>query len=535
MKILLAKAPRDRYSYFRDGGESLALGYLAAFLRSHGHSVNIVDGQIERLSIQEMVIRSTVEDHELIGFTIADPTFMSSTYLVAKAIRDALPSAHLTIGGYAPTFHYSDVLNQCSALDSVIRNEGELTLLCLVEALQNCQEWKQIPGIAYRNNTGIVCNDSRPLIPNLDSLPFPARDYLPYIKQNLPEFGIIAVSGSRGCYGSCGFCSIRRFYSVPDGAAFRLRSVSNVVDEIEEIVSKFCIDEFLLIDDIFTLPGLEGERRVAEWTRELNKRNLSLMFSISDRVDHIHRSLYDALYNIGVRQVMIGIEATNANILKYFNKKMTPESVKKAMDILEALNIDATITYINFTPLTTLEILRENLSHLLSLRVNFLLGLLNRLQIYVGTPIADDLMRNAMVTGEFPEFAYRIPDVRVEAVYEICRQCFSPFLEISYEIMKLERIFRVKIFHLEKMGQNSERVLKGRLFFKRTSRTIMEEAGDLFGMALDYADRHESLERHFLVEMRNRVQERYKLWHRELAFLRDYSPFFQDSDRILLV
>jgi len=258
------------------------------------------------------------------------------------------------------------------------------------------------------------------------------------------------------------------------------------------------------------------------------------MLSIADRADHIRRPLYDLLYDMGVRQIMVGVEATDSSILEYFNKKITLDDVQRAIPVLEALGIDVTITYINFTPRTTLEILRDNLDCLLSLGVNFLLGLLNRLQVYVGTPIAEEMIKQGIVTGSFPDFSYRIPDSRVEVVYEVCRQCFAPLLEISYEIMKIERMFRVKAFRVEKRGGDPRLVHEGKQWFKRTCRTIMEESADLFRGALDYAGNHQQVEDQFVSEMKGHTLAQYDLWHRELTLIRDHSPFFEDRDKILI-
>ncbi|GAF77274.1 unnamed protein product, partial [marine sediment metagenome] len=395
-------------------------------------------------------------------------------------------------------------------------------------------EWRHIPGIAYRSGSEALCGPPRPLVADLDELPFPARDYVPFIKRELAEHGVVSVAASRGCYGNCGFCAIRQFYREPGGPPCRLRSIRNVIDEIEQIVGVHGVSEILLIDDIFTFPGQRGAERVGEWRRELAARGLRVMLSISDRVDHIRRPLYDELYKMGVRQIMVGVEATDPEILRYFNKGITVEDVRRALGVLDQLGIDVTITYINFTPMTTLEILRDNLACLLSFDVNFLPGLLNRLQVYVGTPIADDLIGRGMVTGTFPEFSYRIPDERVEVVYEVCCECLHPFLEVSYEIMKLERMFRVKAFRMEGMGRPDPLLAEGKAFFRRRCGVIMKEAADIFRTLLDYAGTHEGVEDAFLARTAARASEAYRRWHRELELIRDRSPLFDDADRIVL-
>ncbi len=534
MRVLLVKAPRNRYSYFKEGSESLALGYLASYLRERDYCVKIIDGQLEEHSNDRTLALCVEQKQDVIGFTVADPSYISSTFELATKLRRLHPEAHLTIGGYAPSFHYKEVLIQCPAFDSVVCYEGEQTLFELVECLENGRDWRNLKGIAYRNGASIVRNDIRPLIAELDSLPFPARDYVPYIKQHLPEIGVVSIAGSRGCYADCGFCSIRQFYHEPDGPTYRLRTVSNIAEELENLITHYDVHEFLFIDDIFTFPGKRGLDRVDELERELRKRDLKVMFSVSDRVDHINKQLYERLYKIGVRQVMVGIEATNSEIIDYFNKRIDLATIRRALRVLDELSIDVTITYINFTPKTTLEILRENLSCLLTLKINFLLGLLNRLQVYVGTPIAQELMKQGRVRGSFPDFEYSIQDDRVERTYEICKQCFSPFLEISYEIMKIERIFRVKLFRLEQDGIPVSFLDEGKAYLKQTCRTIMKEAAGLFEAALYYAENNRDIKKEFLGEIRDQVLEQYTLWNRELTLLRDHSPFIDEPDRLLI-
>ena len=529
--VLLLKAPREQYSYFREGSESLALAYLGASLRQAGHRADILDAQLENLTadgvLERLAGRGT---YSLVGLTVADPSFIAGTYRLAEALREHWPSAHFTIGGYAPTFHYRDVLQQCEHLDSVVLYEGEQTLLELVEAVYSEADWRSVPGIAFRRHNQVLTTGPRPLLHDLDALPFPARDYVPFIKEHLPGIGVVSVAGSRGCYANCGFCCIRQFYGDPGGPAYRLRSVGNLVDEIEQLVEEHGIDEVLPIDDIFTLPGHRGDERVDQLAAELRTRDLKVMLSISDRVDHIVRPRYDRLHQAGVRQIMVGIESTNDEILRFFNKRISLPETRRALQVLAELEIDATVTYINFTPLTTLEILRENLATLLDLKVNFLLGLLNRLQVYVGTPVADWLVERDLVRGEFPDFSYTIPDHRVETVYDITRACLSPFLEISYAIMKLERIFRVKRFRLEAAGKESGLVREGRQWFARSCRRIMEEAAEIFGWILDLVEEGRQPDDETLAAVRQRTEDRHELWHRELVFIRDYSPFFDTSD-----
>jgi hypothetical protein len=143
------------------------------------------------------------------------------------------------------------------------------------------------------------------------------------------------------------------------------------------------------------------------------------------------------------------------------------------------------------------------------------------------------MMAQGRVTGTFPDFSYRIPDARAEVVYDVCRECLSPFLEISYEIMKVERMFRTKRFRLEGLREDCSALALGRDELRRTCQAIMEDAACIFGGILDYAEGRSTAEPQFIEVTRALVQERYRWWHRELSIYRELSPCFEDKDRLL--
>ena len=282
MRILLAKCPRSYQSHFEENSESLALGYLASVLRKNGFLVDILDASLMGLSVENAVSRITSEDYDLIGFTIADPSYIVSTFDVVNRIRGRHTSTHITIGGYAPTFNYREVLEICSGIDSVTRYEGEEIIIELAKAIRDQTDWHVIPNLAHRHNDIIVANPSRPLIRDLDSLPFPARDNLPYILRYKKDTGVVSISGSRGCYANCEFCSIRSFYGGVQGSTWRARSVKNIVDEIGSLVRLWRVKEVVFVDDVFIGPGKAGIERTLRFADEIKRRNLRIMLSITD-------------------------------------------------------------------------------------------------------------------------------------------------------------------------------------------------------------------------------------------------------------
>ena len=363
---------------------------------------------------------------------------------------------------------------------SIIRYEGERALLSLVDSLRNGGMWKNCPNIAYRDKEGsIVSNPPLPLVSDLDELPFPSRDYLPYILNELRDIGVLTVATSRGCYMNCGFCSIRNFYGPPEGNIWRARSVENIISEVKLLKQQFpSIREIVTVDDIFTGPPRGRMERMAEFKQALERSNLCLMFSISERVNTIDEDTVNLLRDIGVRQILVGLESASQQILHKLNKGISLKDHKRALDLLDRYGIDATISFINFTPWSTLEQIELNVSYFLRFRLNLLQGMLNRFQIYDGTPLAKELEREGLIYGEFPSKHYRSFDERVDELYEIVRGNLNPYLYIAYQLKILERKLRIALFDAEtaRDGDQIYRVKKYRTMYRDMMQLIMEEA-----------------------------------------------------------
>jgi radical SAM superfamily enzyme YgiQ (UPF0313 family) len=490
MSVILIKCPRSCRSHFEENSESLALAYLGAALRQKGEDAEILDASLYGLSLDDIVEAILGNRYDLIGFTIADPTFIKSTMAVINALRQKGIKSHITMGGHTPTFHYKEVLEMCPGLDSVVMYEGENTIVELTQALSRKHDWHRINSLAYRGNSGIKCNPTRPLISNLDSLPFPVRDTVPFLLQHKPDAGVVSIAGGRGCYMNCGFCSIRAFYTVPKGSPWRVRSNENIVDEMEHLVQTYDIKELLFVDDVFVGPGKKNKDRILELADEIEDRKLKVMFSIGETVHNIEEDLFKRLKAVGVRHVLLGIESGSQEILDYFNKGITIQEIQKAVEILKQLDIDIRVSFINFTPLTTIKQLKENVIFYLSLETNILQGLLNRLQPYGGTPLGEQLKQTGLVTGKFPNCSCILPDRKVNLTYEIARKSLGTFLATANELNKLERTLKIKTFDVETEGKTEEvdllKMEKAR--YRQVMRKIMEEAAQILFDIVSFAE-----------------------------------------------
>ncbi len=174
----------------------------------------------------------------------------------------------------------------------------------------------------------IKVNGPRPLIQNIDALPFPARDLLPldrYWTPGVRRYPFATIMTSRGCPYSCSFCSNFR----TQGKQFRYRSPDNVLAEIDELVNKYHVKELNILDDNFTFMA----PRVEEICDKLIKKNYDLELKTGNgiRSDRVTLPLLKKMRRAGFYLVAFGIESGNPEILKTMRKGETKEQIKQSV------------------------------------------------------------------------------------------------------------------------------------------------------------------------------------------------------------
>src|SRR5690242_6625019 len=132
---------------------NLGLGYLAAVLRRSGYDVQVVDieqdpAEIVRLACELKPV--------LIGFSLIFQFFIDRYAALLYLLRSNDIDCHFTMGGHFPSLSYEQTLELVPELDSIVRFEGETTLLELVEAVVAGNDWREIHGLAYRDAAGKV-------------------------------------------------------------------------------------------------------------------------------------------------------------------------------------------------------------------------------------------------------------------------------------------------------------------------------------------------------------------------------------------
>src|SRR5262245_543133 len=152
---------------------------------------------------------------------------------IAGWVRECDPRVPIAMGGPHVSFEIEGSFRDLPALDFIGIGEGEHTMVELARALDGRMDLRDVKGLAFRGESGIVRTPPRPLEDDLDELPTPARDLVP-LARYLAFDSHASVVTSRGCPYECVFCSAPAW----TGRQVRYRTPSRCVDEMEEHTSE---------------------------------------------------------------------------------------------------------------------------------------------------------------------------------------------------------------------------------------------------------------------------------------------------------
>ncbi len=329
MKILLINPPAINF-YHRVGLRMppLGLAYVAGVLRKNGHIVKIIDFNVEKINYKTYPYHK----FDLVGLSV-DTTRYPVSVKIAKIAKKC--GVKVVAGGFHPTFMDKEALDT-GAFDYVVRGEGEYIMLDLINHLEDGCSLDKVKGLSYLSDGEYVKNPNAPLVSELDSIPFPARELLPLDLYTTSFKRKVAgtMIASRGCPYDCEFCSCSRFC----GINWRTRSVESIMDEIDLLYNKYGYRSISFLDDNFTL----SPKRVMEICEEILRKGLKFAWFAMTRVDTVVRNekVVELMRMAGLRQVFVGFESGNQEILDRYGKKAELDTAFEATEILKKYRIE---------------------------------------------------------------------------------------------------------------------------------------------------------------------------------------------------
>ena len=451
---------------------NLGLGYLAAMLAERGYRVKILDFRLGPEAILDRVVRT---DPLLVGLSLIYQYYAPEFGELVSSLRAAGVRCLICVGGHYPSLRPRDVLCAMPGVDCIVRFEGEHTLVELADRLEAGRPWVDLPSLAVPDNGQVRLTPLRPLIQDLDALPFPVRP--PPETNHILGVAATTLLASRGCPCDCSFCSIRRFYSTPPGGPLRrTRSPENVVREMVALHGDG-IRVFLFQDDDFSLSSRKGRLWAQELAAGLRREGLakSIIWKISCRADEVQPDILSELMESGLAIVYLGLESGNPTGLRVLNKRITVARNLEAVDTLKELGLRYDFGFMLFDPTSTIDLVLENVRFLRricgdgSSAIPFCKTL-----PYGDTRIEDELRLQGRLCGDAFSPDYGFSEDNVDAWFAFLQHALRPWAFGSESLLGTLRWARSEVTVLQR-------------FFPESS-GLEQYAGEIRTLAARYND-----------------------------------------------
>ena len=328
--------------YQEDNYFPLGLGYMAAVLKKSDVEVLIYCQDLFHYTNDELAKFLEENEFDIIGVGFLAARFKETIESLCTVINEHKKNAWLFLGGPGPSPIPEYVLEKTKA-DIVVIGEAEETIVELLKCKLEKGDCSQIKGIAYRSPEGIMVNERRKPLAELDSLPFPEWSLFPMEKYIgcLKLYGAddkdvaFSIITSRGCVNRCSFC-----YRMEKGV--RVRSLKNVVEEMKILNRTYGVNYFEIEDELFVL----SKKRILEFRDVLNQESLKIKFYCQARVDLFDEEIAKAIEEAGCQFVNFGMESSDQNVLNLMNKNTTVEQNIKAAEIASKTGLGLGLNFI---------------------------------------------------------------------------------------------------------------------------------------------------------------------------------------------
>jgi anaerobic magnesium-protoporphyrin IX monomethyl ester cyclase len=352
MKILLLNPPfKTEYGRFSRDSRSPAitksgtiyypiwLSYIAGVLEEAGFNIKLIDSCAYEYNKEKTLEIVKDFNPDLCVLNTSTPSIYEDANIGA-IIKNILPNSFIILIGTHPTALPEETLNLNNKIDAIAVGEADYIIKDLstvlsesdLGQLRNDMSYREkalsgVDGLAYRIGKDIKRNKQRPLIADLDKIPFVSKIYKEFLDSKkyffaASDYPEVQIMTSRGCMAKCTFCL---YPQVMHRLKYRMRSVGNVVDEFEWITKNMPeIKEIGIEDDTFT----GDQERAIDICKEIIKRNIKIKWYCNVRVDIKYETM-EWIKKAGCVLVTVGYESADKKILERIKKGITPEMISE--------------------------------------------------------------------------------------------------------------------------------------------------------------------------------------------------------------
>jgi len=421
MRVLLVNPPSAGvFAVFGMTLPPMGLLYVAAALEQKGHEAVVVDLQVE----PQHRLLEEIRRADVVGISTDTTRTEKALKLARLAARQGKP---VIMGGPHPQFTPDEVF-ATGSVTAIVRGEGDLTLPALIECFEQKSDFATVAGIIYRDGDRLASTPGGPL-PDVATLPFPARHLvnLDAYGSNLAGRPCTPVVTSRGCPSRCSFCSSASFF----GVGWRARNPESVLEELEEVYSRYGFRAVAFTDDNFTL---DPQRTIAI-TDGIRQRRWDLRWWNFSRVDSIirHPEMVEAMAKAGSYMVYLGIESGSAATWQRLGKRSPAGEAAEAVRLLTANGIESYGSYIIGVPNEGPREIEETVKMARELDTN--IAQFSILTPYPGTPLFDE-MKGMITTRKWKRYdgvhlVFRHPRINYHLLHYLLLRAYVRFYRRS--------------------------------------------------------------------------------------------------------
>jgi len=387
----LNKYDREGMKTDDSSGYPLGLLYLHSNLEKHGYETetlflnhNSRDYALEKIKENLDNFRPSI-----VGFQVLTQNRISTFSLIAF-INEKYPDIKIVLGGIHATVMYEQIVNKFPYV-TIVMGEGEITFIDLIENLINSpKNLSNVNGIAYFDGT-VKLTPPRPLIENLDELPFPKHEI--FLDSGI-KCGIVLTA--RGCPFSCSFCCLDNI----SRRRIRKRSIAKVMEEIEMMIEKFPHMTSLWIQDDTFFVDIP---RVIEFCNEIIKRKIHLNIICSARFKPISQELIDKIEEANFTKIFFGLESGDNEILKKCHKGINQNDILAAFKMFKNKKVTVYAHLIVGLPGETLESVKTTAKFVQKLlRIKYInYSNVYSLTVYPGTEVYELAKEKKMINDDY--------------------------------------------------------------------------------------------------------------------------------------
>lgn len=378
---------------------SPSLLYLAPFLKDDGHDVTYLEGLFYSLETTIGKIREI--NPRIIGVTLTSVDWENSRWMINE-LKKNFPEVLIVAGGIHPSLWKEKCFEECSGIDVIAIGEGENTMRELAGCIEKEEPLEKVNGLMFKKGDRLVTTEARCITEDINTLPFPSHELAdiasynpsPTFYKSLPHANII---GARGCPYHCTFCHTERHV--------RMRSASNIADEIEILYREHGVTDIAFWDDTFTL----SRARAMDFCREMIDRNIRVDWAVNARVDSIDRELLEEMKKAGCWRVLYGIESGVQKNLDTLKKGTTIEQIERAVELTAETGIEAYGTFMFGIPGETYEEGLQTIDFACSIPLDF--AVFVNLTPLPGTEVYENLLAGVITPAKFTKNRFNFKNV----------------------------------------------------------------------------------------------------------------------------